>query len=101
MSTYDDALRIELGARHRKARAKGDTGEADANARPRRQFQPRNLVIGEVGKKNAARKMSMSLLEAAVTRANKAETWQGTGETDTLFILIAGIVKLPLVLSCR
>jgi hypothetical protein len=98
MSTYDDALRIELGARHRKARAKGDTGEADANARPRRQFQPRNLVIGYV---NAAGKMSMSLLEAAVTRANKAETWQGTGETDALFIFIAGIVKLPLDLLCR
>jgi hypothetical protein len=45
--------------------------------------------------------MSMSLLEAAVTRANKAETWQGTGETDALFIFIAGIVKLPLDLLCR
>ena len=43
----------------------------------------------------------MSLLVADVTRANKAETWQGTGETDALFIFIAGIVKSPLILSCR
>jgi hypothetical protein len=46
-------------------------------------------------------KMSMSLLVADVTRANKAETWQGTAEADTLFIFIAGIVKSPLILSCR
>jgi hypothetical protein len=46
-------------------------------------------------------KMSMSLLVADVTRANKAETWQGTAEADTLFIFIVGIVKSPLILSCR
>jgi len=45
--------------------------------------------------------MSMSLLVADVTRANKAETWHGTAEADTLFIFIAGIVKSPLILSCR
>jgi len=47
--------------------------------------------------------MSMSLLKTAVTRANKAETWQGVGDgvcnTDVVYILIAGIVKLLLVLS--
>ena len=43
----------------------------------------------------------MNLVEAAVTRANKAETWQGTAKADTLFIFIAGIVKLPLDLLCR
>jgi hypothetical protein len=42
--------------------------------------------------------MSMSLL-GAVTRASKAETWQGAGDTDVVYILIARIVKLPLVLS--
>ena len=45
--------------------------------------------------------MSMNLVEAAVTRANKAETWQGADDTDTFYILIAGIVKLPLDLLCR
>jgi hypothetical protein len=94
-------LKREFGARHRKARAQADTVGADATARPRQQSQPLNLIIGEVGKKNAAGKMSMNLVEAAVTRANKAETWQGTGETDALFIFIAGIVKLPLDLLCR
>ena len=47
--------------------------------------------------------MSMSLLKTAVTRANKAETWQGVddgvGNTDMVYILIASIVKLLLVLS--
>ena len=33
----------------------------------------------------------MSLLEAAVTLSNEAETWQGSGDTDTLYILIAGL----------
>ena len=48
--------------------------------------------------------MSMTLLEGAVTRANKAEAWQevgdGVGNTGTLHILIAGIVKLLFVLPC-
>ena len=33
----------------------------------------------------------MSLLEAAVTLNTKAETWQGPGNTDTLYILIASL----------
>jgi hypothetical protein len=73
--------------------------EADTNARPRRQSQPQNLVIGDVDRKNAAGKMLMNLLEA-VTRASKTEPWQGAGDTDVVYILIAGIVKLLLVLPC-
>ncbi len=34
----------------------------------------------------------MSLVEAAVTLSTKAETWQGSGDTDTLYILIASLV---------
>ncbi len=43
-------------------------------------------------RKNAAGKMPMSLLEAAVTLNTKAETWQGSGDTDTFYILIASLV---------
>jgi hypothetical protein len=78
-------LKREFGARHRKARAQGDTVEADATASPRQQSQPLNLIIGDVGKKNAAGKMSMNLVEAAVTRANKAETWQGADDGHVLY----------------
>ena len=33
----------------------------------------------------------MSLFEAAVTLSNKAEAWQGSGDMDTLYILIASL----------
>jgi hypothetical protein len=35
--------------------------------------------------------MPMSLLEAAVTLNTKTETWQGSGDTETFYILIASL----------
>jgi len=42
----------------------------------------------------------MSLLVADVTRANKAETWQGPPKRIRSYFIV-GIVKSPLILSCR